>query len=67
MSKAKDFFRDNVDRLPTAAGQPIAYNEQRGFLALAEALERVESRLLQIEEAQNDLRREIQSLSGRGG
>lgn len=65
MPNAKQFFQDNVERHATDPARPVEYNEQRGFLALAEAIERVESRQQRIEQAQAALLQELRSLSGR--
>lgn len=65
MAEISKFFRDNVERHATSTARPIEYNEQRGFLALSEAVERLESRLSRIEQEQAALRKLLRSLSGR--
>ena len=65
MTDAKKFFADNVQRIPNSAGQAIAYNEQRGFLALAEAMERMEWELKQVHQELEATRLALHSLSDR--
>jgi hypothetical protein len=62
---AKKFFADNVQRLPSSGSQPIAYNEQRGFLAMAELLERMECELRQTTQELSAVREALHSLSNR--
>ena len=65
VTDAKKFFADNVQRIPSPAEQPIAYNEQRGFLALAEAMERIEWELKQANQELEATRLALHSLSDR--
>jgi hypothetical protein len=65
VAEAKKFFADNVQRIQDFSAQPIAYNEQRGFLALAEALERVEWELRQANQELEATRLALHSLSDR--
>jgi hypothetical protein len=63
MTDPKKFFQDNVAKHAISPTRPIEYNEQRGFLAIAEMLERLEFRLLQIEQEQSALRQLLLTLS----
>lgn len=56
MTKPSQFFQDNVEKYATNTKRPLEYNEQRGFLAMAKTLERLESHMKQIEQEQSALR-----------
>lgn len=51
MTDAKKFFAENVERYATSRARPIEYNEQRGFLAMCEAIERLQTQLDRVEQA----------------
>ena len=59
MTNPKKFFSENVERHATSQQRPIEYNEQRGFLAMCEAIEQLQTQLSHVSQELQALRREI--------
>ncbi len=65
MIEIKKFFRENVELFATSKQKSLEYNEQRGFLAMSEAIEQIQWQLNQIDQELVALRQEIRTLSDR--